>query len=64
VLAFQGQHAFALGAVIAFAEYPGLWWPTRLVATAEEDRLNIWRDLYTSFAAASDSRTIAIYERP
>jgi hypothetical protein len=33
-------------------------------ATAEEDRLNIKRDLYTSFAAASDCRTIAIYESP
>jgi hypothetical protein len=38
VLAFHGQHAFALGTVIAFAEYPGLilagggllgWWRRR-----------------------------------
>jgi hypothetical protein len=39
VLAFQGQHAFALGTVIALAESrPDLcWrWPSRLVATASE----------------------------
>ena len=36
--------------------------PSRLVATAEENRLSIKRNLYTSFAAASDCRTIAIYE--
>jgi hypothetical protein len=35
-------------------------WPSRLVATAEEDRLNIRRNPHTSFAAASDCRTIAI----
>jgi hypothetical protein len=29
------------------------------VATAAEDRLNIKRDPHTSFAAASDCRTIA-----
>jgi hypothetical protein len=40
----------------------GSRWPSRLVATAEEDRLNIKRNLYTSFAAASDCRTVAIYE--
>jgi hypothetical protein len=36
----------------------------RLVATAAEDRLNIPAALYphTSFAAAGDCRTIAIYE--
>jgi hypothetical protein len=33
------------------------------VATAEEDRLSNRRAIrYTSFAAASDCRTIAIYE--
>jgi hypothetical protein len=32
------------------------------VATAAEDRLSINRNLRTSFAAASDCRTIAIYE--
>jgi hypothetical protein len=37
-------------------------WPSRLVATAEEDRLNIKRNLHRSFAAASHCRTIAIYE--
>jgi len=37
-------------------------WPSRLEAAAEEDRLSIKRNLYTSFAAASDCRTIAIYE--
>jgi hypothetical protein len=37
VLAFQGQHAFALGMVIALAEPRpdlGVRWPSRLVATA------------------------------
>ena len=37
-------------------------WPSRLVATAAEDRLNIRRNPHTSFAAASDCRKIAIYE--
>ena len=37
-------------------------WPSRLVATAAENRLSIKRNLYTSFAAASDCRIIAIYE--
>jgi|SRR6516165_10127467 hypothetical protein len=37
-------------------------WPSRLVATAEEDRLSFRRNPHTSFAAASDCRTIAIYE--
>jgi hypothetical protein len=32
------------------------------VATAAEDRLSIKRNPHTSFAAASDCRTIAIYE--
>jgi hypothetical protein len=44
VLAFHGQHAFALGTVIALAESRpdlGELWLSRLVATAEEDRLNI-----------------------
>jgi len=43
VLAFHGQHAFALGTVIALAESRldlGWRWPARLVATAAEDRLN------------------------
>jgi hypothetical protein len=35
--------------------------PSWLVATAAEDRLSFRRNLYTSFAAASDCRTIAIY---
>jgi hypothetical protein len=35
-------------------------WPSWLVATAANDRLNIPR--HTSFAAASDCRTIAIHE--
>ena len=48
VLAVKGQHAFALGTVIAL-DGGGRWsarpdlgelWPSRLVATAEEDRLN------------------------
>jgi hypothetical protein len=37
-------------------------WPSRLVATAAKDRLSIKRNLYTSFAAVSGRRTIAIYE--
>ena len=37
-------------------------WPSRLVATAFEDRLSIKRNPHTSFAAASDCRTDAIYE--
>jgi hypothetical protein len=37
-------------------------WFSRLVATAEEDRLSFRRNPHTSFAAASDCRTIAIYE--
>jgi hypothetical protein len=50
VLAFYGQHAFALGTTIALPERRRCWtsrpdlgerWPARLVATAEEDRLNI-----------------------
>src|SRR5262249_56515614 len=40
----------------------GQRWPSRLVATAAEDRLNIRRNPHTSFAAVSDCRTIAIYE--
>jgi hypothetical protein len=32
------------------------------VAAAEEDRLSFRRNSHTSFAAASDCRTIAIYE--
>jgi len=36
--------------------------PSQLVATAAEERLSIWRNLHTSFAAASDWQTIAIYE--
>ena len=28
----------------------GEWWPSRLVATAKENRLNIWRNPHTSFA--------------
>src|SRR5262249_36516608 len=38
----------------------GKRWPSRLVASAE-DRLSIKRNPHTSFAAASDCRTIAIY---
>ena len=52
---------FASRAKVA-TEQGGGCWPSRLVATAKEDRLSIKRDLYTSFAAASDCRTIAIYE--
>jgi hypothetical protein len=37
-------------------------WPSRLVATAAEDRLTFRRNPHTSFAAASDCRAIAIYE--
>jgi hypothetical protein len=43
VLAFQCQHAFALGTVIALAESgPDLGgrWPSRLVATATADCLS------------------------
>jgi len=40
----------------------GEWWPSGLVATAEEDRLSFRRNPHTSFAAVSDCRTIAIYE--
>jgi hypothetical protein len=36
-------------------------WPSRLVATAEEDRLSIKRNPQ-QFAVASDCRAIAIYE--
>jgi len=36
--------------------------PSRLVATAAEDRLSIKRNLYTLFAAASNRRAIVIYE--
>jgi len=43
---------------MAAAEHDlGERWPSRLVATTAEDRLNIKRNLYTSFAAASDCRT-------
>jgi hypothetical protein len=37
-------------------------WSSRLVATAAENRLSIRRNSHTSFAAASDCRTDAIYE--
>jgi hypothetical protein len=37
-------------------------WPSRLVATAEEDRLNNFRA--TSHVVAALSRAIAIYELP
>jgi hypothetical protein len=37
-------------------------WSSRLVATASENRLSFRRNSHTSFAAASDCRTIAIYE--
>jgi hypothetical protein len=43
MLAFHGQHAFALGTVIALAESQpdlGKRWPSRLVATASADCLN------------------------
>src|SRR5262249_55792371 len=40
---------------------PGLRWPSRLVATAAERRLNFRRDLHFS-AAAPIAETIAIYE--
>ena len=40
----------------------GRRWPSRLVATAEEDRLSLQSYSHTSFAAASDCRTIAIYD--
>ena len=47
MLAFHGQHAFALGTVITLAEFrPALGerWPSRLVATAAEDRLTFRRN--------------------
>jgi hypothetical protein len=47
VLALHGQHAFALGTVIALAESRpdlGERRPFRLVATAAEGRLNIRRN--------------------
>ena len=37
-------------------------WPSRLVATATEDRLSIRRNPHASFAAGTDCRAIAIYE--
>jgi hypothetical protein len=37
-------------------------WPSRLVATAAENRLSFRRNPHTSFAAVSDCRTIAIYD--
>jgi len=36
----------------------GEWWPSRLVATAAEDRLNFRRNSHTSFAAASDCQRL------
>jgi hypothetical protein len=36
-------------------------WPSRLAATAAENLLSIKRNLYKSFSAASDCRTIVIY---
>jgi hypothetical protein len=55
--------AAAVPGPIAGAGLPGLILaPSRLVATAAEDRLSIKRNPLTSFAAASDCRTIAIYE--
>jgi hypothetical protein len=50
VLASHGQHAFALGTVIALAEFrPALGerWPSPPVATAAENRL--------SFSAANNA---------
>jgi hypothetical protein len=47
----MGQHAFALGTLIALAEFRpdlGERWPCRLVATAAENRL--------SFSAANDGQ--------
>jgi hypothetical protein len=49
----------AEAALIAGIE--GERWPSRLVATASENRLSIRRNLHT-FAAVSDCRAIAIYE--
>src|SRR5262249_55540485 len=37
-------------------------WSSRLVATPSENRLNFRRNAHASIAAASDCRTIAIYE--
>ena len=45
-----------------YSRRPGGRWPSGLVATAAEDRLSFRRNPHTSFAAASDCRTIAIYE--
>jgi hypothetical protein len=62
VLAFHGQHAFALDTVIALAESRpdlGLRWPSRLVATAAEDRLSVKRNPHTSFAEVSDLPDVA-----
>src|SRR5262249_49631903 len=59
VLALHGQHAllwapqWLIGAVAS-----------RLVATAVEDRLTFRRNPHTSFAAASDSRTVRVRPRP
>jgi hypothetical protein len=47
MLAFHGQHAFALGTVMAnWPSRPDLGerWPSPLVATAAEGRLNIRRN--------------------
>jgi len=50
VLAFHGQHAFALGSAIALAERSRRWlagpdlgkrWPSRLVATAQNHRCSV-----------------------
>src|SRR6266478_4898137 len=43
-----------------YSRRPGGRWPSGLVATAAEDRLSFRRNPHTSFAAASDCRTIAI----
>ena len=62
MLAFHGQHAFALGTVIALAEpRPDVCWrrPSRLVATASETSAAIRN---TSFAAASDCEGTRFYE--
>ena len=64
VLAFHGQHAFALGTVIALPESRpdlGERWSSRLVATAAEDRLSFRRKSRASFAPAI-AEAIAIYE--
>jgi hypothetical protein len=47
--------------VPACLAFTGRWWPTRLVAAASENRLS-FRTTHTSFAAASDCRTIAIWK--